>query len=102
MAAAGLGTTADLKVELGREGSHTWLVVDTEGKTALHAVPSDANELVRVLVARVVRVRPDSGGTVRLGPLPAGEYEVCRGDEPMGERVVVNGKETRIELPSGR
>ena len=62
----------------------------------------DADDLVRTLVARVVRRKPEADGTVRLGPLLPGDYEVCRGDEPAGERVVVRGPETHWSLPQRR
>lgn len=87
-----------LRVELGREPANCWLVVETRSKVALHGVPRAADDMVRTLVARVVRLRRDDTGVVRIGPLPPGDYEVGRGDEPYGVPVVVTGKETMLKL----
>jgi RNA polymerase sigma factor (sigma-70 family) len=87
-----------LQVELGRDPASGWLVVETTGKSALHAVAKGAEDMVRTLAARIVRLRRDDTGFVRIGPLPPGDYEVCRGDEPCGVPVVVAGKETKMKL----
>jgi len=93
---------ADLHCELDQGPANCWLVVASTETGALHAVPADADDLVRTLIARVVRRKPSATGTVRLGPMLPGDYEVCRGDEPAGERVVVRGPEAHWQLPPRR
>lgn len=95
-------TGAELRCALDEAPANSWFVVATSEAVALHASPADADDLVRTLVARVVRRKPEADGTVRLGPLPPGDYEVCRGDEPAGERIVVRGPETHWSLPQHR
>jgi RNA polymerase sigma-70 factor (ECF subfamily) len=74
------------------------VVVDHLDSGPVHALPLDADDLVRTLSARVVRVRRTAATpTVRLGPLPFGEYRLSRGDEPRGEPFRVGAAEIRVD-----
>lgn len=76
--------------------AHSELVVAAAAPGAFHLVPADADDLVRVLVARLVRRPADARGVVRFGPLREGRYELCRGDEPVGRAVGVFGDTTHL------
>lgn len=92
-------TGPELAIAPGQGDSACWLVVATDDGGTFHAVPGDADPVLRSVVARMVRLRRDANATIRIGPLAPGEYELCRGDEPAGEPVFVSGAETRVRWP---
>lgn len=92
-------TGPELAIAPGQGDAACWLVVTTDDGGTFHAVPGDADLVLRSVVARMVRLRRDANGTIRIGPLAPGEYEICRGDESAGEPVFVSGAETKVRWP---
>ncbi len=74
------------------------LTVDAKPSQRLYLVPEGATVYLRSVLRRVSRLRVPASGRLRFGPIPVGDYEVCRGAERSGTPVHVQGPGTRLKL----